>query len=74
MNWAAKQRQLFIANFLKEYGHINRSDIMGEFSIAPAQATRDLQVFIKNNPDLLVYNITDKCYELRESESPAGGK
>lgn len=63
MNWAAKQRQIFIQDFIKEYGEINRSDIMKEFNIGSASATRDLQQFIKYNPNVLIYNVTEKHYE-----------
>lgn len=63
MNWAAQQRQVFIGNVIKEYGGINRSDIMKEFNIGSASATRDLQRFISDNPDTLIYNVTEKCYE-----------
>lgn len=64
MNWAAKQRQVFIGNFIKEYGEINRSDLMQEFRIGGASATRDLQQFINDNPNVLIYNVTKKRYEV----------
>ena len=67
MKWAAQQRQIFIKEFLDEYSCINRSDIIAKFSIGPAQATRDLQIYIKNNAEALVYNVTDKCYEKAET-------
>lgn len=66
MNWAAEQRQIYIKNHIEEYGSINRSDLMDFFKIGPASATRDLTIFRNANPDLLIYNVAEKGYEIKQ--------
>lgn len=63
MKWAEEQRQLFIKERVEEYGSINRQDLMSEFRIKEAQATRDLRKFKENNPDVLFYNPSERQYE-----------
>lgn len=63
MNWAAKQRQIFIRERLNETGQINRADIMSEFGIGIAQASIDLGIFREKNPKAVVYDLKDKTYK-----------
>lgn len=63
MNWAAKQRQIWIAARLHEIGYINRADIMDEFEISIPQASIDLRRFQEANPGVVVYNKQTKRYE-----------
>lgn len=63
---AVQRRQYFINDFIQQYGKINSNDIMQQFKVGLSSAMRDLQMFIKNNPDLLLYNVTEKCYEIRK--------
>lgn len=67
MNWAAKQRQIFIRERLNETGQINRADIMKEFGISVAQASLDLSTFRDQNPRAVVYDLRAKTYLKRET-------
>lgn len=64
MRWAEKQRQLFIAARLEEWAFINRNHLTTYFNISTPTASRDLQMFMKLNPNRMVYNRRKKEYEL----------
>ncbi len=68
MNWATEQRQLYIAALLKAKGSITRCEIMGQFKIGSATATRDLTIFRQKNSNL-IYNVTNKRYELKGEDN-----
>lgn len=68
MNWAAKQRQIFIRERLNETGQINRADIMQEFGISIAQASLDLSAFRDENPKAVTYDLKLKTYRKREGK------
>lgn len=65
MRWFEEQRQSFIADFIREKKKLNVKDIMEKFNISKPQASRDIQKFIKEYPNLLEYNLTAKRYEFK---------
>ena len=67
MKWAACQRQLYILAFIGEYGYINRKDLVEKFGISIPQASKDINNFIKDNPDTLRYNLSLRRYELKQT-------
>lgn len=69
MRWAEEQRQIFIGDIVRQQGFINRHELINKFGISRPQASRDLQTFIKEYPNLLTYNVTTKRYEMRKKES-----
>lgn len=62
LNWAATQRQSYIAERLRNVGTLNRYDIEKEFTISAAQASLDIAYFLKNNPGIADYDKTLKSY------------
>lgn len=44
-------------------GHIGRADLMATFGISPAQASSDLQTYLRTNPKALAYSTSRKRYE-----------
>lgn len=66
MRWAEEQRSIFIDDVIRRKQHISRRDLMDKFSISPATASRDLRAFTKEYPNLLIYNVTTKRYELNK--------
>lgn len=63
MRWAARQRQDFIAQRIRENGKINRKEIMAEFGVNGVTATMDMQRYIHDNPGAIRYNTKTKRYE-----------
>ena len=63
MRYFEKLRHEFIGKFLKENGHINRSDLCDEFGISIPQASNDLKKWMKKNPGIIGYNTRKKIYE-----------
>lgn len=74
MRWFEQQRQSFIADFVRGKGTLNVKDVMDKFGISKPQASRDIQKFIKEYPNLLTYNTSTKRYEIRKPESAVRGK
>ncbi len=62
MNYAAKQRLVFIEFLLFQYGCVKRSALVEYFGIGEATATRDLQAYKKAAPNNLAFLETDKSY------------
>lgn len=62
MTYAQKQRLRFIDFLLNQYGHINRSAIMGYYGVSAPQASRDFKYYIQLAPNNMEYSKTDKLY------------
>ena len=60
--WFAAQRQEFIKEKLDERGFVNRSDIAMKFGVSISIASRDIQVFQRDNPDVMWYDLRNKNY------------
>ena len=61
--WFANYRQEWIGNFIDDNYYINRQVLMEKFDIGGAQATRDITLFRKRNPELkLEYETSFKKY------------
>ena len=65
MNWFAQQRHVWIADMLYVYGFINREHLQRKFGISAPQASHDLQQFLRDHPQLVVYDLSQKCYRKR---------
>jgi DeoR/GlpR family transcriptional regulator of sugar metabolism len=63
MRWFEEQRLKWIGDRLASHGHINRSDLIEQFRISEATASRDLNTFLRERPNIMVYNLTAKRYE-----------
>lgn len=61
-NWFQTQRLKFIEQCLIKNGRINANDIVKFFDISRGQASRDIQLYIKNNGKGIFYNFSQKCY------------
>lgn len=62
MAWAADQRQLWIAGRLNTHGFIQRAHLMDQFQISVAQASLDLNRFLREQPGRMEYDKTAKRY------------
>ena len=60
--WFAAQRQEFIKEKLEERGFVNRSDIAMKFGVSISIASRDIQIFQRDNPDVMWYDLRNKNY------------
>jgi DeoR/GlpR family transcriptional regulator of sugar metabolism len=70
MRWFEEQRLKWIGDRLASHGHINRSDLMEQFQISMAQASKDLNAFLRERPNLMVYNRTTRRYEFNYRYMP----
>ncbi|ODU81652.1 hypothetical protein [Novosphingobium sp. SCN 63-17] len=66
--WFKDRRQEFIAATLRQFGQIRRSDIVREFDVTLAIASKDISDFLANNPPLVNYDVSAKTYVLVEGE------
>lgn len=66
-NWFTNRRQEFILAHIKTYGQIRRKDIMELFEISLPQASADINAFVDNNPGLIAYDLSGKCYTITEA-------
>jgi hypothetical protein len=64
VNWFVRYRQEWIGESLRVYGFINRDHLQRKFGIHQAQASKDLQTYLKHNPGALQYNPNTKRYEV----------
>lgn len=62
MTWAQSQRQAFIGRRLKDYGKLNRRDLMEEFDISTPQASADIARYQAAHPGAMTYDKSEKCY------------
>lgn len=64
MRWFEKTRLEWIGQRLAAKGHIQRKDLMQKFDITEATASKDLNNFLRERPDLMEYNLHTKRYEM----------
>lgn len=62
MNWYTRQKMKWISESLHVYSFINRSHLVRKFDISAQQASKDLQRFLKANPDRMRYEPKQKAY------------
>lgn len=68
MTWFTAYRKQWIYDIIYIYGFINREHLVKKFGISIPQASIDLREFMKEYPDLLIYDKSAKCYKLREDD------
>lgn len=68
MTWCEQQRMDWIAESLRVYGFINRKHLMLKFGISQPQASKDLQIFLRDHPGAMRYDLTLKQYGARTRE------
>lgn len=62
MRWFERTRQEWIAETLIIFGFIQRKHLARKFGISEIQASADLQLFLKTNPNKMKYDSYKKCY------------
>ena len=62
--WFKDRRQEFIYATIRQFGQINRADIMREFDVSMPQASKDISDFLAARPKLVEYDVRTKCYIL----------
>lgn len=62
--WFKNRRQEFIAATLKQFGQINRQDIVRQFGISAPQASADIAAFLATDPQHVIYDVSAKTYVL----------
>lgn len=60
--WAQTERQRYIYDVAKTQGHISRKDIMNAFNVSVPCASKDIALFIKQQPGKLKYCHSKKRY------------
>jgi hypothetical protein len=66
--WFIKVRQDFIRATLKQFGQINRKDLVREFGVSPQQASNDIAAFLAADPPNVEYDVRAKCYVVVEQQ------
>jgi len=61
-SYAIEQRLRFIDFLVHQYGHVNRSAIMGYYGVSMPQASKDIKDYIALAPTNLVYDGSSKTY------------
>jgi hypothetical protein len=61
-SWYARCRLAWLERKASQAGCLNRSDLMREFGISPAQASSDLQAYQQLSPEALRYDLPSKRY------------
>jgi predicted DNA-binding transcriptional regulator YafY len=62
LRWGVQQRLEFIEFRLFWEGHVNRSDLMGQFGVSVNQASTDLNRYMGFAPDNMVYDKSERTY------------
>jgi hypothetical protein len=65
MNWFTNHRQEWIAETLRVFGFINREHLERKFGISTPQASKDINDYMRANPDTAIYNLRAKRYEAK---------
>lgn len=65
--WFLNVRQEFIAATLRQFGQINRADIMREFDVTAAIASKDIAEFLSADPPHVRYDVSAKTYVLENA-------
>ncbi len=63
MTWFTDHRMVWIDEVSRIYGYINRGHIMEKFGVSMAQASADINAFMKKHPNTLLYNPSTKRFE-----------
>jgi len=71
LNYAQRERLLFIEFRLYFLGDVGRQDLMQRFGVAPAVATRDFAQYRELFPDNIHFDNKSKCYVIGKAFSPA---
>lgn len=66
MNWAARQRQDWIAETLRVFGFINACHIERKFDMHRLSCHKDIALYIKRHPGALEYHENYKCWILAD--------
>lgn len=64
--WFLDRRQEFIAANFRQFGQIRRTDIVKEFGVTLAVASKDIAEFLAAYPPLVRYDVSAKMYVLTE--------
>ena len=65
--WFKDRRQEFIAATFKQFGQINRQDLVRQFGISTPQASADIAAFLASDPPHVTYDVSAKVYVLGHS-------
>jgi hypothetical protein len=68
--WAIKQRLMFIEARLYWAGRVNRTDLIDQFGIQMAQASKDLTLYQTLAPANIVYDKSHKTYRASDRFAP----
>jgi hypothetical protein len=68
--WAIKQRLMFIEARLYWAGRVNRADLIDQFGIQMAQASKDLTLYQTLVPANIVYDKSQKTYRASDRFAP----
>lgn len=69
--WFINHRQGFIADCLRLFGQVNRATLVERFNISEPQASLDIQRFLREHPDAMVYDGRCKAYVINAAALPA---
>lgn len=69
--WFINHRQAFIADCLRIFGQVNRATLVERFDISEPQASLDIQRFLRERPDVMVYDGRCKTYVVNTAALPA---
>lgn len=69
--WFQDRRQEFIYATLKQFGQINRDDLVREFDITSVLASNDIKKFLATDPPLVRYDVSAKTYVLEKLDGLA---
>lgn len=72
--WFKNVRQEFIAAQLRQFGQLQRGDLVRQFGISIPQAVVDIREFLSADPPNVVYDVNAKAYVLTEAADAAQGK
>lgn len=68
--WFIQHRQAFIADCLRMFGQVNRSTLVERFDISEPQASMDIQRFLRENPEAMIYDGRCKAYVVNADGLP----
>lgn len=66
--WFLDRRQEFIAANFRQFGQIRRTDIVKEFGVTLAVASKDISDFLAADPPNVRYDVSAKMYVLVEDD------
>jgi hypothetical protein len=66
MRWYEQQRMAWISEAVDIFGFVNREHIIKKFDVSMPQASHDLKVWQKLNPNKISYDVSKKRYQKHE--------